>query len=272
MPIPVRHTSHEVVVSGGGCAGTLAANRLRVRDDVETTLVNPRPTFVDRIRPHQFAAGTGEVAVDYGTLLAEEVRLVVDSATRIDTATRTVRLASGGALDHDYVVYAVGSTTAVPSSVPGAAGFAVPIGELESAQRLRGEPAELRPGAPVTVVGGGLTGIGTAAEPAERGHRVTLVAGGTLAPSLSAPGRRYTAKWLSRHGVAVIEADAVAEVRPDAVVLADGTVLASADHLDGGFRRAGLGGRERAAHRRARPAAHRRDSDQSRRRPDRRGR
>lgn len=178
MPIPVRHTSHEVVVSGGGCAGTLAANRLRVRDDVETTLVNPRPTFVDRIRPHQFAAGTGEVAVDYGTLLAEEVRLVVDSATRIDTATRTVRLASGGALDHDYVVYAVGSTTAVPSSVPGAAGFAVPIGELESAQRLRGEPAELRPGAPVTVVGGGLTGIGTAAEPAERGHRVTLVAGG----------------------------------------------------------------------------------------------
>ncbi|ETK35302.1 NAD(P)/FAD-dependent oxidoreductase [Microbispora sp. ATCC PTA-5024] len=223
-----QHTPHKVVVIGGGYAGTLAANRLRTRADVDIALVNPRPDFVDRVRLHQFVAGTGEATVDYGTLLGGGIRLLVDSATRIDAATRTVRLASGRALDYDYVVYAVGSTGTTPSSVPGAAEFAFHVAELESAQRLRARLEELPPDAPVTVVGAGLTGIETAAELAERGRGVTLVCGGVLAPSVSAPGRRYVARWLSRHGVAVIEANDVTEVRPDAVVLADGALCASA--------------------------------------------
>lgn len=82
--------------------------------------------------------------------------------------------------------------------------------------------------APVTVVGGGPTGIETAAELAEQGRAVTLMCGGTLMPSLSARGRRYVTKWLTRHGVAVREAVAVTEVRPDAVVSAAGTVRPSA--------------------------------------------
>jgi NADH:quinone reductase (non-electrogenic) len=212
----------KVVVIGGGYAGTVAANRLRMRADVEITLVNPRPAFVDRIRLHQFVAGTGDAEVDYDTLLGEGVRLVVDSAVRIDTLARTVRLASGRVLEYDYVIYAVGSTGVTPSSVPGAAEFAFPVAELESALRLRARLDELPPGAPVTVVGGGLTGIETAAELAERGRTVTLVCGGTLVPSLSAPARRSIAKWLSGHGVSVLGADVVTEVRPDAVVLADG--------------------------------------------------
>ncbi|MER6983672.1 FAD-dependent oxidoreductase, partial [Streptomyces carpinensis] len=127
----------KVVVLGGGYAGTLAANRLRTRADVDITLVNPRPEFVDRIRLHQFVAGTGDAAVDYATLLGEGVRLAVDSATRIDTVARTVRLTSGRALDYDYVIYAVGSTGVTPPSVAGAAELAFPIAEFESARRLR---------------------------------------------------------------------------------------------------------------------------------------
>jgi NADH dehydrogenase len=219
---------NKVVVIGGGYAGTLAANRLRARPDVEITLVNPRPEFVERIRLHQFVARTGEATIDYGTLLGEGVELVVDRATRIDTAARTVRLASGRALDYDYVIYAVGSTGATPASVPGTTEFAYDVAELESAQRLRPRLEELPLDAPVTVVGGGLTGIETAAELAEQGRRVTLVCGRTLAPTFSAPGRRYIAKWLSRHGVAVLEAASVSEVRQDAVVLADGGVRPSA--------------------------------------------
>ena len=217
-----------VVVIGGGYAGTLAANHLRLRTDVDITLVNPRPKFVERIRLHQFVARSGDATVDYGTLLGEGVRLVVDSADRIDTAARTVLLASGRVLDYDYVIYAVGSTAAAPAAVPGASEFAYPIGEFEYAQRLRGALDELHPDAPVTVVGAGLTGTETAAELAEQGRKVTLVCGGTLVPSLSEPGRRSVAKWLSRHGVAVLEADMVAEVRPDAVVFADGAVRPSA--------------------------------------------
>src|SRR3954447_14156530 len=120
----------KVVVIGGGYAGTLAANHLQMRDDVAVTLVNPRPMFVERIRLHQHAAGTGSATVDYGQLLHERVRLVVDEATAIDTAGRSVELSSGGTLPYDYLIYAVGSSGAAPA-VRGAE-FALRIAEFEA--------------------------------------------------------------------------------------------------------------------------------------------
>jgi NADH:ubiquinone reductase (H+-translocating) len=228
------HTAHttKVVVIGGGYSGTLAANHLRMHGDWEQpdiTVVNPRPKFVERIRLHQHVAGNYDAAaVDYGTLLGEGIRLVVDSAIRIDTAAQQVELASGRALDYDYVIYAVGSTGALPASVPGAAEFAYSVAELELAQRLRGALNELHPDAPVTVVGGGFTGIETAAELAEQGHNITLVCGGQLAPTFSAPGQRSVARRLRKLGVKLLETDIVTEVRRDAVVFADGAVRPSA--------------------------------------------
>jgi NADH dehydrogenase len=223
-----HNASTKVVVIGGGYAGTLAANHLRTRDDVDITLVNPRPKFVERIRLHQHVAGKYDATVDYGTLLGDGIKLVVDSATRIDTAARQIALASGRALDYDYVIYAIGSTGAVPASVPGAAEFAYAIAELELAQRLHEALGVMQPGAPVTVVGAGLTGIETATELAERGHNVTLVCGGQLGPYLSEPGRRSVAKVLRKLGIDVLEADFVTEVRQGAVVFADGSVRPSA--------------------------------------------
>ncbi|WNG91954.1 FAD-dependent oxidoreductase [Mycobacterium sp. ITM-2016-00318] len=218
----------KVVVIGGGYSGTLAANHLRMRGDIDITMVNPRPKFVERIRLHQVVAGNYDATVDYGSLLGAGIKLVVDEATRIDTADRHVELASGGALDYDYVIYAVGSTGAVPASVPGAAEYAYPIAELEQAQRLRAALDDVHPDAPVTVVGAGLTGVEAASELAEQGRKVTLVCGGQLGPYLSAPGRRSVAKVLRKLGVTVLEADVVTEVRQDAVVFADGAVRPSA--------------------------------------------
>ncbi|MGM7644815.1 NAD(P)/FAD-dependent oxidoreductase [Nocardia sp. JW2] len=219
--------SKQVLVVGGGYAGALAANRLRMRPDVDITLINPRPTFIDRVRLHQYVAGTGGVEVDFGTLLAEQVRLVVDRAARIDTATRTVELASGSTVDYDYLVYAVGSTGGA-AAVPGAAEFAYSPAEFEEAHRLRAGLDELPLDSPVTVVGGGLTGIEAAAELAERGRRVTLICGTEPAPTFSTCARRSIVEWLSRHGVDVLEHATVAEVEPDAVVLADGVRRPSA--------------------------------------------
>lgn len=224
----VHHAPTKVVVIGGGYAGTLAANHLRLCSDVDITLVNPRPKFVERIRLHQLAAAGRDATVDYGTLLGEGVRLVVDTASRIDTAGRKVRLASGAQLEYDYVIYAVGSTGALPETVSGATEFAYPVAELEQADRLRAELDNLHPAAPVTVVGAGLTGTETAAELAERGRNVTLVCGGGLLPAFSEAGRRSAARWLRRRGVAVLEQDTVAEVRAGAVVFADGAVRPSA--------------------------------------------
>jgi NADH:ubiquinone reductase (H+-translocating) len=217
-----------VVVIGGGYAGATAANHLRMRSDVNVTLINPRPKFVERIRLHQHVAGNYDATIDYGTMLGDDVRLVVDSVTRIDTAARKVELASGAPLAYDYLIYAVGSSGTPPSTVPGAAEFAHPIAELEYAEWLRSAVDELHPDAPITVVGAGLTGTETAAELAEAGHHVTLVCGGLLLPTLAEPGRRSARKRLRKLGVTVLDAEVVAEVRQDAVVFADGAVRPSA--------------------------------------------
>ncbi|BCO34654.1 FAD-dependent oxidoreductase [Mycobacterium heckeshornense] len=217
-----------VVVVGGGYAGTVAANHLRLSADLDITLVNPRPMFVERIRLHQFVAGTGSATVDYGTLLGDGIQLVVDTAERIDMSDRKVVLASGAVLGYDYLIYAVGSTGTPPAAVPGAVEFAYPIAEFEHAERLQHALGELHPDAPVVVVGAGLTGIETASELAEQGRRVTLVCGGVLGPSLSAAGRRSVAKWLRRLGVEVRETAVVEAVAPGAVRLIDGSELRSA--------------------------------------------
>ncbi len=217
-----------VVVVGGGYAGTLAADHLRQRPDIDITVVNPRPVFVERIRLHQLAADTGTATADYGSLLGDGIRLMVDTVDRIATDDRRALLGSGAELDYDYLIYAVGSTGAMPPTVPGAAEFAYSVADLESAQRLRYALTDLPLAAPITVVGGGLTGIETASELAERGRPATIICGASLGPSLSKRGRRSVAKRLRNLGVNVLESVAASQVRWDAVVLSDGAVLPSA--------------------------------------------
>ncbi|TMR41108.1 NAD(P)/FAD-dependent oxidoreductase [Actinomadura geliboluensis] len=218
----------DVVVVGGGYAGVMAANRLTRRGDVTVTLINPRPSFVHRVRLHQLVGGTGSAVVDYREVLAEGVRLVVDSVTRIDAAGRGVELASGGAVGYDYLVYAAGSGS-TDSQVPGAAEFAYPIAGLEEAQRLLPVLDAAPASAAVTVVGAGPAGIETAAELAEQGRDVTLVCGGVLGPYLHPRGRRSVAGRLAELGVTVVEGPGttVTAVTSDAVRLADGRELPS---------------------------------------------
>lgn len=220
-------TATRIVVIGGGYAGVLAANRLSQRDGVDVTLVNPRPMFVERIRLHQLVAGNHSAVVEYTSVLATSVRLIVDTAERIDADAHQVRLGSGAALAYDYLVYAVGSTAAVPTTVPGADRFAHPLGEWEAAQRLLARLSEVPADAPIVVVGGGLTGIEAAGELAESGRHVTLITD-VVGPSLARGGRRSITKRLVRLGVTVVDDAAVAAVGADHVVLRDGRQLPSA--------------------------------------------
>lgn len=219
----------EVVVVGGGYGGVTAANRLARHDGVSVTLVNPRPEFVSRIRLHQLVAGSDDAVEGFGEVLGGNIRLVVDTATRIDAAERRVSLAGGGLLPYDHLVYAVGSGASDPR-VPGAAEFAHSVSDLEGAQRLRSALAATPATAPVTVVGAGPTGLETAAELAEAGRRVTLVCGRVLGPSLHARVRRPVARRLAELGVTVLEGPrtSVTEVTQDAVRLDDGRELPSA--------------------------------------------
>ena len=216
----------EVVVVGGGYAGVMAANRLTRRDDVNVTLINARDSFVERIRLHQLVGGSHDAVADYQDVLADRVRLVVGTVSRIDAAGRSLVLASGDSVGYDYLVYAVGSGSADPG-VPGAAEFAYPIAGLEQAERLREAMSAAPPGAAITVVGAGPTGIETAAELGELGRRVTLVSGVELGPYLHPRGRNAVAKRLAELSVTVLEHARVTAVSRQAVHLADGRELPS---------------------------------------------
>ncbi|MFF3019429.1 NAD(P)/FAD-dependent oxidoreductase [Streptomyces sp. NPDC057939] len=222
------NSNTHVMVIGGGYAGVMAANRLTGRDDVTVTLVNPRPSFVHRIRLHQLLAETDSAVVEYGEVLTERASLLVDTVTRVDAAARRVELASGESLDYDYLIYAVGSCSAAPT-VPGADEYAYPIATLEDAQRLRPVLDAAPAGSAVTVVGAGPTGIETAAELAEAGRSVTLVCGGVLGPYLHARGRRSVTRRLARLGVNVLEGPdtKVTAVSEGAVQLSGGLTLPS---------------------------------------------
>jgi NADH dehydrogenase FAD-containing subunit len=217
-----------VVVIGGGYAGVIAANHLRINADVAVTLINPRPQFVERIRLHQLVTGSDDAVVDYADVLGADVRLLVDTADHIDAASRMVTLASDDTISYDYLIYAVGSTGAA-LAVPGAAEFAYPVSDLEHATILRAALAEVHPPAPVVVVGAGPTGLEMAAELGEEGRNVTLVCGDVLGPYLSERTRRSVMRRLTKLGVTVLAGPGAkaAEVRSSSVLLADGRELPS---------------------------------------------
>ncbi|WP_138844854.1 NAD(P)/FAD-dependent oxidoreductase [Rhodococcus pyridinivorans] len=222
----MSNTRPRVVVIGGGYAGTVAANRMSRKAAV--AVINPRPHFVQRTRLHQFAVGNHHASGDYRKLLAKGVDLLVDTATRIEPGTRTVHLASGGTVDYDYLVYAVGSTATRRSTVPGVEEFAFPVAEFEHAERLKFALAGLDDDSVVTVVGAGLTGLETAGELAEQGRRVRLVCSGVIGPMMSEKARAATYERLAYLQVEIIENARVTRVGPDGFTLDDDTVLESA--------------------------------------------
>lgn len=119
-----------IVVVGGGTGGTLAANllakqlRREIRDgDVRVILVSAsrqhifQPNYLHIAFKNQ---DPKEIVRDESSLVRREVRLVEESAERLDLSNRQVTLASGRTLSYDYLVIATGSVPN-PSAVPGLA-------------------------------------------------------------------------------------------------------------------------------------------------------
>ncbi|OYD61286.1 NAD(P)/FAD-dependent oxidoreductase [Rhodococcus sp. OK302] len=186
----------KVVVVGAGYAGTIAANRLAKKvKDAEITVVNPRPTFVERVRLHEQISGTGEAATPLASMLAKGITVRVGDVEKI--VDGNVTLAGGGGLDYDYLFLAVGSTgTPIDGSIA--------VGTWEGATQSRAALDALPAGSTVTVIGGGLTGIETASEIAESHPDlcVRLVAE-TVGASLSAGAQKRVHAALDRMNVEI---------------------------------------------------------------------
>ncbi len=196
---------HRVVVIGAGYTGATAAGRLARRlrgEDVSITLVNAEPDFVERVRMHQLAVGQTLRPRPFDEMFAGtgvELRLGRVTGIDVDRKTVTVTGADGPSdLEYDTLVYALGSAWNT-QGVPGVTEHAHEIAGRNGAVRLRDRLAALAPGSPVTVVGGGLTGVEAATELAETRPDldVSLIARAGLGDWLS-QGRAPPAKGVQQ--------------------------------------------------------------------------
>ncbi|MFD3746828.1 NAD(P)/FAD-dependent oxidoreductase [Nocardia sp. NPDC058633] len=223
-------TTHRIVVLGAGYTGMLVAIRLARRTrklDVSITLVNPSARFTERLRMHQIATGQELAHHDIREILdGTGVDFVQGWATAIDPTAQNVSV-DGDELAYDELIYALGST-AETTLVPGVAEHAFTLDDPRLAHEFAGKLSALAArGGSVAVCGGGLTGIEAATEIAEShpGLRVTLISSGEPGAMMGDKARTHLRKALDRLGIVREIGVRVAEARPDAVELADGTVI-----------------------------------------------
>jgi NADH dehydrogenase FAD-containing subunit len=221
-----------VVISGAGYAGVLATNRLLAslgdaeRDKVQLTIINSRADFVERIRLHELAAGSRRsVTFRLTDILHPEARLVVGTATAVDAKAQTVTTETAtGVLTERYhwLIYAPGSAAASP--VPGAREHAHLVADLEGAQSAARAVRDAAPGTRVVVIGGGFTGVETAAEVAD--HRpdlkVTLLSDGPVLAQMRPAARRSILRTGNRLGIRFVQDAAVQSITAGGLHLREG--------------------------------------------------
>lgn len=174
--------TQQIVIAGSGFAGLWAALsaaravELASRADVEVVVVSPSPTLV--VRPRLYEAVIENIDPDLLALFAATgVRHMAGRVESIRSNRHEIEVVSGdgerSTLHYDKFVLATGSTLFQPP-IPGIAEFSFNVDQLVNAKALAAHLAALptRPATAarntVVVVGGGLTGIETAAEMPQR--------------------------------------------------------------------------------------------------------
>jgi NADH:ubiquinone reductase (H+-translocating) len=231
-PLVKGSTMKHIVIIGAGYAGMAAtarlARRTKRREDVRVTLVNPQTRFMERLRLHQAASGQQLADLQIPEMLAGTgAEFVQGWVTGIDPDAQTVRLDDERTIGYDTLVYALGSVSDT-ADVPGVDEFAYTLDTAHDAELLAEQLARLGSGT-VVVAGGGLTGIESAAEIAERHPELDVVLMSRQTPgSMMGPtARARLHAGLARLGVRVRAGVDVVKVMPDGVALADGEVVAA---------------------------------------------
>ncbi len=250
---------HRVVVVGAGFAG-LSAARALIGEQVEVTIVDQRNFHTFQPLLYEVATAgleSGDVAYPIRVIFgkADNVAFRMATVTGIDWERRQVVLADTHPLPFDSIIMASGATAKF-FGIPGASDHSFPLYTLTDARRLRDhilrrledvdahpEGAEAQGGLTFVVVGGGPTGVEVAGALAELldvavkhdGFRFDRSAGRIVLVDaldrLLTPFREsaadYAARTLTDRGVELRLGHLVKSVTADAVVLDDGTTIAT---------------------------------------------
>ncbi len=239
-----------IAVLGGGYAGLFAAQRAARaaararRSAVRVVLIDADDAWTERTRWHQIAAGETVRSRPRARMLrGTGVQNITATAAGIDLDAHTVTFTGGqqAPLPFDRLVYAAGSRSSA-HLVPGAADNSYSLDTAASSHRLA-EALAQQPDGRLVVVGGGLTGIQTAAEAAERypAASITLVSSGPLGHELPDKARTYIRAALGRLGVEIMdEKYRVTAVEPGRVRWDGGELEADLVAWTAGFTPSGL--------------------------------
>ncbi|MEJ1116509.1 NAD(P)/FAD-dependent oxidoreductase [Paenarthrobacter sp. CCNWLY172] len=242
--------SYQVIVVGAGFAGVAAAKELG-RKGVKVLLIDSNNYH--QFQPLLYQVATSQIGV---SAIArplrsvfrrfKSVKVLTAKVESVDAAQRSVSTEDGQTLRAKILVIAVG---AVPNffNTPGAEELAFPLYSVTDATRLGTgltrllDQADRNPdgSVDVVVVGGGPTGVETAGAMAEnvkyvvskyfspelaarcRVHLVDMVP--SVLNMFSKKSQSYATDHLKKVGVHLHMGVGVTEVRPDGVILADGS-------------------------------------------------
>jgi NADH dehydrogenase len=247
-----------VVVVGGGFAGLAAIKTLnKVKPRVRVTLLEQNNYHLFQPLLYQLATGLvqpADIAHPIRGILRRYRRASVRMATvsGVDLGAREVLAEEGRRFGYDYLILAVGATTAT-FGIPGVAEHSFPLKSMPDALRLRAhllrqfelaenDPSQIEQGAlTVVVVGGGPTGVEMAGALHElfkhvlvhdfpdldvnRARVILLEATDHLLAPFHPSSRRHALDTLQRRGVEVRLGEAMQRATADRVELEDGTVI-----------------------------------------------
>jgi NADH:ubiquinone reductase (H+-translocating) len=239
-----------IAILGGGYAGLFAAHRAARaaakthRSPVRVVLVDAEDSWEERARWHQLATGQKIGAWRRGRIFTGTgVVLVCGTVTGIDLDNRTLTFAGDQpALPFDRLVYTPGSRSNA-RSVPGVLENGHTLDSAETSRQLAQALAR-QPAGRMLIIGGGLTGIQTAAATAQRYPKatVTLLSSAPIGPELPEKARAYVHAALTRLGVDIIpDHHRVETVEPVRACWNGGQLEADLIAWTAGFTASGLG-------------------------------
>jgi len=241
-----------VVILGAGFGGLTAAKAMA---DIAHVTVVDRHNF-QTFLPLLYQVSTAGLAADHvahpirGALRKTGIQFRMGSPISIDHKNRTIKLDSSEVLAFDQLIVALGSVTA-DFSIPGVAEYALGMKSVSEALAIRAEVMrrfedlcrfEDDTSFSISVVGGGPTGVEMAGAFAElvrgplkndQAHaaahiRINLIeAGPRILPMFSEKLSARAKKDLEKLGVNVLLNTAVAELKPQSIIVKDANEIAS---------------------------------------------
>jgi NADH:quinone reductase (non-electrogenic) len=201
-----------IAILGGGYAGLFAAHRAaraaaKTRHSpVRVVLVDAEDSWEERTRWHQLATGQKIGAWRRDRIFqGTGVVPVRGTVTGIDLDNLILTFAGEQpALPFDRLVYTPGSRSNAPS-VPGVLENSHTLDSAETSRQLA-QALACQPASRVLIIGGGLTGIQTAAATAQRYPKatVTLLSSAPIGQELPEEARAYVHTALTRLGIDII--------------------------------------------------------------------